>query len=66
MAFIQAILFGFNTFQADKKAKILLHWDSLTNVVSNHINHIEKVNNKFKLVKESNEFEEMATNYKQK
>ena len=59
LAFIQAILFGFNTFQADKKAKkLLLHWDSLTNVVSNHINHIEKVNNKIQgLVKESNEFE---------
>ena len=59
LAFIQAILLGFNTFEADKKAKkFMQHWESLISVVEKHIEHIETINNRIQgLVKASNDFD---------
>ena len=58
-AFIQSILLGFNTFEADKKAKkFMQHWESLVSLVQKHVEHIQTINNKIEgLVKASNEFD---------
>lgn len=59
VAFISSILLGFNTFEADKKAKkFMQYWDSLINIVKRHVGHIQDINNSISgLVKASNEFD---------
>lgn len=59
LAFVQSILLGFNTFEADKKAKkFMQHWESLISVVEKHVEHIETINNRIQgLVKASNDFD---------
>jgi DNA recombination protein RmuC len=59
LAFVQSILLGFNTFEADKKAKkFMQHWESLISIVEKHVEHIETINNRIQgLVKASNDFD---------
>ena len=66
ISFIQAILLGFNTFEADKKAKkFMQHWESLTSIVEKHVEHIETINNRIQgLVKASSEFDKAGQKIK--